>query len=169
MPVVEAVTPALIVGDASALTAQLEPPTAWMGATVAPVVAEFGVFQIRSLSRGGSGIAVEGVESGTGGANQRFQIDLDGVDPLAAPLAGVAVPQNTGPTPIQSTGRFGTTVTILGVDRPAFSRDSANTVTNPIFLPHGALLTWQCTQNNIEALFTFKVIEFPSAHLSPTG
>lgn len=175
LPLVRALTPVILAGDARDLVPSLEPATAWAGSSIAQVALERCAFQLRSLAAGGTVVTRlvwAGVSFGASPLFTRWRIDLDGADPLAAdPLAGAA-PEifNTGPTPVASVLTVGTSTVALGTN---IVHDSLGGPTRllleDIFLPHGSLMTLTFQSINVGAVLSIHWREIAAADLTPTG
>lgn len=167
LPVVEAITPTVVIGDGSQITAPLLPASAVGGDARGVGVGEHAVLQLRSLGAGG--VFVEQFRVG-GQTQTDWRVDRAGVaDPLAAdPLtpAQDVVPFQTGFGETLSNLRIGNTTVNIQTNVPSFFNAlSSGDYTGSIFLEKGGLLTLSAATTNTVGYFFIQWREVPSASL----
>lgn len=172
LPVVHAITPTLIVGDAVAqgLVNPLRGAEAWFGNEQAPIAAEHGAFQIRALTRDIVATIYYGSDVA---AFYHFRIDpgagsILAADPLVTLPVGTAV-QTSGPIPTTAILSIGTTTVAPATLTPTFA-GATGTPASPIpdvFIPIGSQLTFSIDDVNTLFLFSIHWKEFVSPDLQP--
>ena len=170
LPVVEAITPTVVIGDGTQITAPLLPPSAFAGGVQAIVAGRSPYLQLRAAVSGG--IFVEAFFTG-GTIQTDFRVDRDGVDPLAvSPIPPSDIVDNfeTGFGTTQSECRVGTsTVQINANNVPVFfNAISEAKFQRDWFLPSGGLFTLKGGPFAAVGYFMIRWREVPSPALNPT-
>jgi len=175
LPVIQSIQPVITGPDASGIMPPLLPPEMWVGGAEGIEALERPAFQIRSLGPGGCFIDEMHLHLIGDLNGARFQIALDGVDPLLAPLAGLAlVPQNFGVGTVRTTVIMGVTLTVPLANLPSIGPPVANGEyaywpLKPFFLPRGSLFTLQGRDVNTHMNFAVRIRDVPAASLTPEG
>ena len=167
LPVVEAITPTLVIGDGSQITAPLLPASAWGGGVQSIVAGERASIQL--VVAGSGGAFVEFFHSG-GAIQVQFEVARDGVDPLAAdPIPTAGTPKfETGFGTTQSVVRIGTSSVAL-VGPSLFTGVTFGEWGGPgFFVPSGGIFTFNNNAIATVGYFALRWREVPSAALNPT-
>jgi hypothetical protein len=146
----EQVMLAMLVGDVSHLASPALAPMALLGGTDAGSVATRASFQV--WSRGTGGCWIDQLQLGQDAAGY-CSVVISTADPFApAPLGTACVPQEMGPTPLQSIARIGRSAVVIGaagVPRIGNIGDIPCMLSS-VYVPRGSILTAQHATLNID-------------------
>lgn len=170
LPIAQVLTPTITVGDGSALTAPLLPPSAWVGATVNADAGERSTWQCHSRGRGGCFIR-KLLISGSASGNLTFSVTE--ADPFAAtPLTGVCTILDMAPSPLLSKGFFDSSTINMFDDELPSIRVPTSTVFDlgdATFVPAGWWFSIQRYAAAQAGQIAALIQDVPSAAIAPTG
>lgn len=172
---VEAIQPVVSVGNAEQHAPWLQPAEAFFGGSEPTSATRRGTMQVRSLGLGGIFVVEMRFHFQATLNGSAFRIDLDGVDPIAAdPLLNPRAGENLNPDdPVLSIVTTGLSNTTIGSGLPKIGVGQAGgepaAFNIEFYLPHGALLTYQCRDLNVASEFFVRIRELPAADLTPLG
>lgn len=169
LPIVEAITPTIVIGAAEQIGPPLLPASAFTGAAQSAGGGRFATIQLRVLASGGA--FVTGFHSG-GTIQSFFRVDRDGVDPVAGdPVVTAVAKFETGfGTTLSAVVRGASTIPVLTgpVIFNAVSMGNLQMVSSePFFVPSGGLFTLQSATVATTGYFSIHWREVPAPALNP--